>query len=382
MGKVVVIADDMSGAAELAGICARLEIPVSFSIGFCTPQEGVTVIATDTRSMSEVEARKEVNTLIRKLKEVGFSGLFKKADSVFRGHVSAEIEEICDELEIENVLFIPVNPYTDRKIENGEYFLQDISLSQTSFSRDPEYPIKSSNVRDLIGPSKFLVHYGSDLVDQLKDGLNIPDAQSFEDMDFWLEKSSNGFLHAGSGAFFEAFLTQFYANLVQKQDRRKSPFKGNALMVLGSAHEYNKKFISAVESEGLTCLGLHQSMDDESFSNEAKRNIKDSGSVLLYIQEHKGEKGDPLILKNGISDTVIELIKDGSINELLIAGGATSYAIIDKLGIGSMRVLEELCPGVVRFETNVDDLKITIKPGSYPWPYSIKHYMIQTKSVF
>ena len=382
MEKVVVIADDMSGAAELAGICARLEIPVSFSIGFCTPKDGVTVIATDTRSMSEADARQEVKTLIQKLKAVGFSGLFKKADSVFRGHVAAEIEEICDELEVENVLFIPVNPYTDRKIEHGEYFLQDISLSQTSFSKDPEYPILSSNVRDLIGPSKFLVHYGSDLVDQLKDGINIPDAQSFEDMDHWLERSPKGILHAGSGAFFEAYLTQFYSKLVQKQTKGKIPFKGNTVMVLGSAHEYNKNFILAVEAEGLTCLGLHQSMDYETYVDEAKKNIKDSGCVLLYIQEHKDEKGDPLKLKKALSDTVIELINEGSINELLIAGGATSYAIIDKLGIGSMRVLEELCPGVVRFNTDVDDLKITIKPGSYPWPYSIKHYMIQSKSVF
>ncbi|WPR77452.1 four-carbon acid sugar kinase family protein [Algoriphagus sp. NG3] len=382
MEKIVVIADDMSGAAELAGICARLEIPVSFSIGFCTPKEGVTVIATDTRSMSEADARQEIKTLIRQLKEVGFTGLFKKADSVFRGHVAAEIEELCDELEVENVLFIPVNPYTDRKIENGEYFLQDISLSQTSFSKDPEYPIGSSNVRDLIGPSKFLVHYGADLIDQLKDGINIPDAQSFEDMDFWLERSSKEILHAGSGAFFEAYLTHYYSDLIQEHNNPKIPFKGNTVMVLGSAHEYNKNFILAVEAEGLTCLGYHQSMDNESYVLEAKQNIRDSGCVLLYIQEHKDEKGDPIKLKKALSDTVLALVQDGSINELLIAGGATSYAIVHDLGVESLRVLEELCPGVVRFSTDLADLKITIKPGSYPWPYSIKHYMIQSKSVF
>lgn len=382
MEKIVVIADDMSGAAELAGICARLEIPVSFSVGFCNPVEGVTVIATDTRSMSEAEARLEVKELIQKLKAVGFSGLFKKADSVFRGHVAAEIEGICGELDLENVLFIPVNPYTDRKIEHGEYFLQDISLSQTSFSKDPEYPTGSSNVRDLIGPSKFLVHYGSDLVSELKEGINIPDAQSFEDMEYWLERCPKNILHAGSGAFFEAYLTHYYSKLIREQTKSKLPFKGNTVMVLGSSHEYNKNFIVKVEAEGLACLGLHQSLDAENYIQEAKEKIENSGCVLLYIKEHKEEKGDPAKLKKMLSDTVIALVKECAINELLIAGGATSYAIVDKLGVGKMHVLEELCPGVVRFNTDVEGLKITIKPGSYPWPYSIRHYMIQPKSVF
>ena len=56
---ITVIADDLTGAAEIAGICLRYGIEVAFGID-SVPEKlaQVSIIATDSRSLSEDEAYK------------------------------------------------------------------------------------------------------------------------------------------------------------------------------------------------------------------------------------------------------------------------------------------------------------------------------------
>ena len=51
---------------------------------------------------------------------------------------------------------------------------------------------------------------------------------------------------------------------------------------------------------------------------------------------------------------------------LMIEGGATAYAIIQRLGWNSFSIERELAPGVVTIQYK--QTLITLKPGSYPWP--------------
>ena len=53
---MIVIADDITGAAEMAGIAFEAGEDVRLVCGGDTATSGTTVIATDTRSMTEDEA--------------------------------------------------------------------------------------------------------------------------------------------------------------------------------------------------------------------------------------------------------------------------------------------------------------------------------------
>ena len=78
---IYVIADDLTGAAEIAGICARYGLLTSFSLGEVRTVDAYDahVIATETRQQSLSDARKEIRKLCEALPTDAL--LFKKTDS-------------------------------------------------------------------------------------------------------------------------------------------------------------------------------------------------------------------------------------------------------------------------------------------------------------
>ncbi|WP_439132036.1 four-carbon acid sugar kinase family protein, partial [Polaribacter sp.] len=56
---ITVIADDLTGAAEIAGICLRYGVAVSFGIDEIPEKQAtINIIATDSRSKNQEEAYK------------------------------------------------------------------------------------------------------------------------------------------------------------------------------------------------------------------------------------------------------------------------------------------------------------------------------------
>ena len=97
---MIVIADDITGAAEIAGIAfthgADVRLACSSSVSCCyVATDGTTVIATDTRSMSEAEAIAETHRIASALSHQP-SAIFKKTDSALRGHVVAELQALME----------------------------------------------------------------------------------------------------------------------------------------------------------------------------------------------------------------------------------------------------------------------------------------------
>jgi len=90
---MIVIADDITGAAEIAGIAfeSGQKVQLLCADGSlcrdCVTTGCTTVIATDTRSMSEAEAIGETRRVASLLHDIPPSSLFKKTDSALRGHV-------------------------------------------------------------------------------------------------------------------------------------------------------------------------------------------------------------------------------------------------------------------------------------------------------
>ena len=76
---LVVIADDITGAAEIAGIGFRFGLNVRLvTHPETSPDCDLLVYATDTRSMSENEAIEETERVIRKLQRLGFTHSSKR----------------------------------------------------------------------------------------------------------------------------------------------------------------------------------------------------------------------------------------------------------------------------------------------------------------
>src|SRR5688500_18374224 len=105
---IAVIADDLTGAAELAGIGLRYTNNVKVvteAIG--NENVDMLVVSTDSRSMDSaaaVEKNAKVTAAIAALQP---QLIFKKVDSALRGHVVEEIREHLNVLHLEKALLVP-----------------------------------------------------------------------------------------------------------------------------------------------------------------------------------------------------------------------------------------------------------------------------------
>src|SRR5262249_50022835 len=118
--------------------------------------------------------------------------VYKKCDSVLRGHVAAECLAVTRATGKQRVLLIPANPSRQRIIRGGDYFVDGVPLAQTAFARDPDHPRKSSRVSELVGPAP---------------GIEIPDVVSIEDLSRRAATIDKNILPAGGVDFFNALLT-------------------------------------------------------------------------------------------------------------------------------------------------------------------------------
>jgi uncharacterized protein YgbK (DUF1537 family) len=128
---VVVIADDFTGAAEMAGIALTKQFSVEIVTSLPLKTEAsVVVISTDTRSLPEEEAKLKLEEVTQFLQEIKPSFLFKKIDSVLRGHIVAETEVLLNRLSFTKALLVPTNPSLGRTIRDGHYFVQNVPICE------------------------------------------------------------------------------------------------------------------------------------------------------------------------------------------------------------------------------------------------------------
>jgi uncharacterized protein YgbK (DUF1537 family) len=112
--------------------------------------------------------------------------------------------------------------------------------------------------------------------------------------------------------------------------------------------------------------------------------IQDWATTVIQTLEHhpqvivaidrpvRQDDGLPQTLTTYLS-TVVEFVLDrSSIGHLLVEGGATAAALIQRLNWQKMRVKYELAPGVVCMQVVGKRCPLlTMKPGSYVWPDDI-----------
>ncbi len=220
MRNIVVIADDITGAVEIAGVAKRYGLTVTLmtlsSISNdlnITPSSEVTVIATNTRSLSEDDAVRMTDSICRSLKGLDVL-LFKKTDSALRGHITAELRRTLMLTSCDTALLIAQNPSRGRVVKNGRYLIDGIPLHLSSFSEDPEFPASSDNVEDILHhEAQRLGLYDAMPTDdgqvRADDGrVLVADAVTTEEVRWQMKKATPNMLVAGAADAFAAFLEE------------------------------------------------------------------------------------------------------------------------------------------------------------------------------
>lgn len=381
--QVIVIADDITGAAEIAGVCLRYGIDVSLGIDRLPETDAtIQIIATDSRSLTEAEAYSIHKRVIESiLKEKTDSIIFKKCDSALRGYILTELKAIMEYTGKNTVLLQPANPKAERYILNGNYIINDQLIEDTGFAYDPDFPALTSQVRTLLlSRSKSFLStknlFSGEIKKLTKAGIYIPNCASVTDLAKSLNIHNSKNILCGSAAFFEQFLLR---KGYETQNLKKTKFriKEKFLLVSGSSHSSSKQFRSEL-SLSCSVIPLPESLllptENEKelalFSEKISQIYTERSKLCLTISDKNIQfSNSSTILKRKISLLVKELILQSKIHELFIEGGATAFDILLTTGFNAFTPIAELAPGVVRMQSLQNtNLYLTLKPGSYPWP--------------
>lgn len=380
---IVVIADDLSGAAEIAGIGLRYSLDVEVAT-IVEPDSSaeLLVIATDTRSMKEADAIVEVEKITGDILLLQPELVFKKIDSVLRGHVLTEVTAQLNMLDYTRVLVVPANPLLGRTIIDGTYFLNGQPIHKSSFSVDPEFPVNSSSVLKMLRSTGLPVMVKKNTEALPDHGIIIGEVSEQEDLDKWAEQIDGNTFPAGGSGFFSSIMEK----RVIKKSREGETFSEEpgitSLFVCGSTFKKSRDAIQKIKDGGGPVSYMPESilcateMDDEDYQlwcNEITSFIHARGRSIIAIGPSIAGPGMPAdILRKKTAMVVAKIFQQETIHQLLIEGGSTAAAIIRMLELHTFIPVKEFAPGVVKMKVKgKEDLFITVKPGSYDWPIAV-----------
>ena len=359
---MIVIADDITGAAEIAGIahaagqqarllcvsgplyCDTVAVPPRPAVSpvYCDSVAVTTVIATDTRSMSEPEAAAETRRIASTLKET--SHLFKKTDSALRGHVVAELTALMDVTGYQRAVYLPANPSKGRIIRKGIYYINEIPIHETAFNYDPEFPARTSSLRERFPDAEAK-------------GIIMPDAESEDDIRRIIRQYDDGkTIFAGAADLFTLIPPISPIGPI-------GPIPPTTTLIL----------CGSTQSKPLN-LGIPIApMPREVYDGEQGADywfqslITPATSLILTIPHtHRTGKEVAVHLRTVMAEMAQRLVSKHRPDHLIIEGGATAWATLQALGWTDFRIVSQIAPGVVQMSATNGTL-VTLKPGSYPW---------------
>ncbi len=368
---IAVIADDFTGAAELAGISLRYGLKVSlFTREVKNTGADVLIVSSDSRSMNREEALEETRRLLEQLIALKPSMIYKKTDSVMRGYVTEELKLQKELQGLKRILYLPANPSLGRIINNGEYFVGGKPIAQTDFANDPEFPVSSSSVKAILKDPEVSVLSAGSTLDA--EGFFVAAAEQTDQVEQWAAVLDEQTLAAGAGDFFTAILLQQF----QAVDKPDPELSLPIVYVCGTAYAEAVRFVKKVVPDGwVEYLSQHSLLHPDRLDQElvdlCKYRLQTHSKLILAIDGEAIPEGiNAQDLRASMAKVTQWILRRNIIHELFIEGGSTATAILEELKISELEPVNEWQRGVVRMKYG--NLYITVKPGSYALPEQIK----------
>lgn len=360
---LIVLADDLTGAAEVAAIAHErgLRAVVVTRLPTRPVEADVLVFDSDTRLAKGPAAARRLRAAARQLAKFPHAGFFKKIDSVVRGPVLPELVGCMQGLERARALLIAGNPSLGRVIRDGRFLINGQPLDRTPFAADPHHPAHSADVLALLRPARNTsVAYLPPVGPLPKSGVIVGEHRSAADTARWVSLLEADTLPAGAADFFEAWLAAHSAR------RRSSPAAQTpaepALLLHGTT-----------EAAGNIRLLRFNGLRAPSAVRVATAIRLRGGAAVGTSALTNNDPFAPSIISMNFARLASELRDAGAFRHLLIAGGSTAASVLRALGWTRLEVVRVWAPGVVSLRPeSAPALTVTLKPGSYPWPASIR----------
>ena len=379
------IADDFTGATDLAGTLVREGMRSVQMIGVPSgPAPGVdaVVVALKSRTSPVEEAISESLAALDWLREAGCRQFFFKYcstfDSTSKGNIGPVAEALLEALSSDFTIACPAFPRNHRTVCKGYLFVGDVLLNESGMQDHPLTPMTDANlVRVLASQSKgkvSLVDYGA--VHRGAAAVKEAFAQSREDdTRFAIVDALNDadlmtigeacaempLITGGSGVAIGLPANFRKMGLLDNPEPadRLPDIAGHAAVLAGSCSRATRQQIEIMSADHPAlkidplALAERPSIIAEALDWATTR-LPD-GPVLIYAsadpsevqaaQEALGVQRAGALVEDAMADIACGLVAAG-VRRLVVAGGETSGAVVEGLGIEGLRIGPEIDPGV------------------------------------
>jgi len=369
----VVLADDLSGAAELAGAAFDLGFSAEVQQNF-TPDSKAQVLAvnTHTRSLPPAQAASQFAEVGRRVLSHHPQWIYKKVDSVLRGHVALEIRALLECTGQSQAMLIPANPGKGRIIQKGQYLVNGTLLHQTHFAQDPEFPRTTSKVSALLGCAAT------------EASIRIPNITTADQVSRHANQLDPSCLPVGAVEFFKAILKSRVSQPLNRAQHLPSSLLREGtrrLYVCGSSAAWAGGRARQCHSRNIPVLCLppelfqHQEHPQQELllARQAAEFLGQRGSLLVAVgPAHPPPSLDPNRLAQRLVTVVARLLSLIQVHQICVEGGATASALLQKMDWTSLPVRSVLPENLPLLAVPTPPHPILlIKPGSYPWPEAL-----------
>ena len=364
----LILADDLTGAADCAIAFARHGWPASVSWGADRPPEPVVAIDADSRRLTAADAAARHRALLQSRYRPRVR-LFKKIDSTLRGQPAAELSAtirlLRDVGHAGLAVVAPAFPETGRTTEGAAILLHGESLESTPlWAREHSYP-NANLVTVLEGEGLAVRHIGLDalragaLPQLMSDAIGadidavVCDATMPADLDVialaTLPRAAQLFW-AGTGGLALA-LARAEAKAASAQ---RISVRGGILFVVGSIAEASRAAATVMAADEtvlpvrIAPTTLRAGADHAAWQDAAGQITAALIAGRDVLVEIAAEPEADLSEGADLARRLADLLRQAAphIGALFVTGGETALALLDALSVTGIRLIAEIEAGV------------------------------------
>ncbi len=394
------IGDDFTGSSDLANTLAKAGMRAAQYVG--TPNRPAAasveagVVALKSRSIPAADAVRLSLDALEWLRAQGCRQYFFKYCSTFdstdEGNIGPVAEALASALGAEKVVFCPAFPATGRTVVHGHLFVGDKLLSESGMENHPLTPMTDPDLRRVLArQSKRSVGFAPyDVVASGPEALAARlSAESGAGRDFIVvdalsEKDLTAIGAAAAGLKLVTGGSGVAMGL--PENFRRLGLIGGARGVWRGESGRAAALCGSCSTMSLRQIAAHKAMHaayelDAGAVVEGRLDadtvagwvMDQDGAPLVYssanpegvraVQERYGREAAAAKLEAFFAELARRLVA-GGVRRLIAAGGETSGAVVEGLGLSELEIGPEIDPGVPAMRAG-EALVVTLKSGNF-----------------
>ncbi|WP_407977487.1 3-oxo-tetronate kinase [Brucella pseudogrignonensis] len=405
------IADDFTGATDLAALLARSGYPVSLRLGLPDKDapvahvSAIEIIALKIRTVPREQAVAQALAAYDWLKQRGLNKLYWKYcstfDSTADGNIGPVAEALMRATAAEQAIYCPAFPENGRTVFMGHLFVGDRLLSDSPMKDHPLTPMRDANLLRLLAPqlqgqvglvNRLTIAKGVKSVRAALDALKssgighvVMDAVADADLAAIATATLDLPLLTGGSALAMPLPALLHEKglLQAKGSTAAPPDLGAGQIVLsGSCSAMTLKQVAAFEDQAqsyrLDPIRLAEPNGIRAVT-QWLQTVPLTAPKLIYAsadatsvkaaQAALGAERAGQIVEQALAEIAVAAFALG-IRRFVVAGGETSGAVAQALGVAKLRVGREIAPGVpwTYATTQGASVALALKSGNFGTP--------------